>query len=75
MKTPALYKTTIIIWSHFNPDMSVELEDLVWEATEGSAYCSGQKSELIEDPTQDPQWDGTEFFEEEEEEEEEEDGP
>jgi hypothetical protein len=58
-----LYKTTIVIWSEFDgDDLDVELDDLARDAMTGESYCSKQTSELIEDPTKDPDWDGTEFF-------------
>lgn len=59
MKT--LYKTTIVIWSEYNPVTS-ELSDLARDAEVGDSYCSKMDWERIEDPEQDPDWDGTEFF-------------
>lgn len=56
-----LYKTTIIIWSDFRGD-SVSLEDLARDADSGGSYCSKSESCLIEEPTKDADWDGTEFF-------------
>jgi hypothetical protein len=57
----ALYKTTIVIWSEFDP-AHVDLEDLAREATNGDAYCSKSHSEYIERPHIDADWGGTEFF-------------
>ena len=57
-----LFKTTIVIWSHFDPFLTGELEDLARDATSGNSYCSKQESKLIEEPKKDPDWDGTEFF-------------
>jgi hypothetical protein len=58
-----LYKTTVIIWSEVNPD-EWELVELACEATSGErAYAPFGKSELIQHPEEDPDWDGTEFFE------------
>lgn len=57
----ALYKTTIIIWSEY-PGDAVELTDLAREADTGDAYCSHTESKLVENPQDDPDWDGTEFF-------------
>lgn len=65
---PALYKTTIVIWSEFDPE-PYDLADLAREAEDGDAYCSAQVRELVADPTLDPDWDGTEFFGVDEEEE------
>jgi hypothetical protein len=72
MKTPSLYKTVVVIWSEEHPEEAqMELSDLAEEAETGSsAYCSKQVTTRVEDPTADPDWDGTEFFDEEEAEEE-----
>lgn len=60
--TKPLHKTTIIIWSEYDGS-AVELMDLAFQATEGDAYCSVQRSEVVENPDADPEFDGTEFFE------------
>jgi len=60
--TKPLYKTTIVIWSGFDP-ADVEIDDLAREAIEGDAYCSSCRRELVDDPEADDAWDGTEFFE------------
>ena len=57
-----LYKNTIIIWSEFDPTPILTLEDLAREAVDGSMYCSSMKSQLVENPLSDSDWDGTEFF-------------
>lgn len=54
-----LYKTTVVIWTTYNPEM--ELEDLAREATRGNGYCSKQVTENVVF-ARDPDWDGTEFF-------------
>jgi hypothetical protein len=64
-KAKNLFKTTIVIWSEFDPQM-VELEDLAIEAASGEAYCSQMRAEAISNPETDPDWDGTEFFDSEE---------
>lgn len=56
-----LFKTTIVIWSEFDGS-SVEIENLAREAMNGEAYCSKSESVKVENPEQDPDWDGTEFF-------------
>lgn len=56
-----LWKSTIVIWSEFDP-RPVELRQLAGEAEDGSAYCSFSGFTLVEDPSGDPDWDGTEFF-------------
>jgi len=63
----ALYKTTIVIWSRADGS-SVELVALAQDATDGVSYCSKQKSVLVKDPSFDPEWDGTEFFDQGDEE-------
>lgn len=65
-----LYKTTIVIWSDYNPIDKMELEDLAREATSGDAYCSKMTAERVEDPEGNPDWDRTEFFQEDEDEDE-----
>lgn len=56
-----LFKTTIVIWSEDDPS-NVELTDLAFGATDGLAFCSKQKTELVEDRENDPDWVDTEFF-------------
>lgn len=58
-----LYKTTIIIWSEYNPE-DVELDDIASDATNGESYCTTCTHELVPDPEFDPDWDNTEFFDE-----------
>ncbi len=59
-----LYKTTIVIWSEYDPleEWGGSLEDLGREATSGNAYCSKMETIRVDDPPGDPDWDGTEFF-------------
>ena len=59
-----LEKTTIVIWTNpeYDDPRLYEIQDLSHEAYYGSAYCSVKHTEVIEDPTADPDWDGTEFF-------------
>jgi hypothetical protein len=58
-----LYKTTIVIWSEYRGD-SLEIDDLAREAMSGDALCTKHKSEKIEHPNQDADWDNNieEFF-------------
>lgn len=56
-----LHKTTIVIWSE-DPGDQLELEHLAREATSGEAFCSRYRSELIERPERDRDWEPTEFF-------------
>lgn len=64
----SLYKTTIVIWRERPSEGLLELTDLAYQAQEGDAYCSSMTEDHIEDPTSDPDWDGTEFFDTDEEE-------
>ena len=51
-----LYKTTVVIWSDFNPITS-ELSELVREAEHGdAAYCARMDTQVIEKPEADPDW-------------------
>ena len=67
----SLYKTTIVIWSEINPNAErpLSLTDIAQEADGGEFYCSKCESKMVDEPTKDPYWDGTEFFGEDEEEE------
>jgi hypothetical protein len=57
-----LYKSTVIIWSEFDPN-TVELSDLAQEAETGVAYCSSQMTVLVDDPKTDPEFGGgADFF-------------
>lgn len=56
-----LYKSTIVIWSEFDPK-KVELSELAREAETGEAYCSKMVAVKVEKPEQDSDWDGTDFF-------------
>lgn len=59
LKPTKLYKTTIIIWSPYNPEDQVEIDDLARDAMRGESYCSSCSSEEITDPGMFPD---TEFF-------------
>lgn len=59
--TDPLYKTTVIIWTEFDPS-ALELPALAAEADYGSAYCSKLITEHVKDPSYDLEWDGTDFF-------------
>lgn len=54
-----LYKTTVVIWSTFDPTDKYELDELGREAMEGQFYCSSQEAECITDMDEFPE---TEFF-------------
>ena len=64
-----LFKTTIVIWSDYNP-AGTELEDLARDSQSGDSYCSQQSTVFVDKLDDDPDWDGTEFFGIEDEEEE-----
>lgn len=79
LKNPPLWKTTIVIWSEYDPtegaedaDDELDIVTLAEEAVDGNAYCSYADATLIQRPEKDPHWDGTEFFLENDEEEEDE---
>ena len=57
-----LFKTTVVIWSEYDPTFRVEIDELARDAMEGESYCSSSESVLVEDPESDAAWDGTEFF-------------
>ena len=51
----SLYKTTLIIWSEFNPT-GMAIDDLATEAVNGSAYCAKKLMEEVEVPRVDKDW-------------------
>lgn len=60
--TKPLYKTTIVIWTDFDPT-AWEIVDLAKEATDGSrAYCSEEKTVCVKDPANDITYPDTDFF-------------
>ena len=61
MKPDRLFKTTIVIWSGFDTS-KISIMQAALDATEGFAYCAKHECEDIQNPQQDPDWDGTEFF-------------
>ena len=63
MSQRALFKTTIVIWSDYDPrEAQMEIVDLAREATSGDCYCSKQEMVRVDKPGDDADWDGTEFF-------------
>lgn len=56
-----LVKHTIIIWSELELE-NEEVHVVAAEATNGEAYCSKHETDIVENPENDPDWDGTEFF-------------
>ena len=56
-----LYKSTIIIWTEYDPN-GLKLTELASQADSGDAYCSSMTSALVAKPEKDPAWDRTEFF-------------
>jgi len=59
-----LYKSTIIIWSEFDP-RNLDMSALACEAEHGAAYCSKCVVKKIRQPQNDPDWDGNTFFDRE----------
>lgn len=61
--TKPLWKTTIVIWSEYNPfGAGLEITDLAREAEEGDSYCAHTESVRVIDPASDPHPPGAEFF-------------
>jgi len=58
MTPDKLYKTTIVIWTEYDPD-GVDIDYLGRDAIYGDAYCSSVERECIEDSSLFPD---TEFF-------------
>lgn len=66
-----LYKTTIVIWSEYDPQAAnVDIDALAREAVEGDAYSSYANTVHVDNPEQDEHWDGNEFFHDPDEQEE-----
>ena len=61
--TKPLFKTTIVIWSETENRGFIDLQDIAWAADQGPDYCSVISEVLVPNPEEDPDWDGTEFFE------------
>ncbi len=59
-----LYKTTIIVWSPYDPTGVCTLQDLAEDATasDGQSYCSRMSSARINSPEIDPDWTENECF-------------
>jgi len=67
----ALYKTTIVIWSEFDPRSShTTIEELAREADEGDCYCTYEKTIKVNNPINDPDFNNCDFFDLNKEEEE-----
>jgi hypothetical protein len=59
----SLYKTTIVIWSEYDPwEAGVELSELARDAEQGESYCSRMNTVYVTDLDNDSDWDDTEFF-------------
>lgn len=56
-----LFKTTIIIWSEYDPTGIQEIDSLAREAIQGDAYCSFQET-IETDPEADANPPDLEFF-------------
>lgn len=61
--TKPLYKTTIIIWSEYDT-CGTSVRCLGDNVADRDAYCSKLSCQAVQNPEQDPDWDGTEFFDE-----------
>jgi hypothetical protein len=60
-KEKELWKTTIVIWSDFDPQ-DYTAEELGRESMHGDAHCSSMKTKYVKDVKSDSDWDETEFF-------------
>jgi hypothetical protein len=61
MAKQGLFKNTVVIWSE--QDLSGKAPGDLGIEVEKGHYCSGITSTYVPDPSDDPDWDGTEFFE------------
>jgi hypothetical protein len=58
-----LYKSTIVVWSQFDPQRKeMDIDELADIATSGEAYCSSYETVRVEELQDDPDYDGSEFF-------------
>ena len=64
--TGPLFKTTIVIWSEFNP-RDKEIDALARDAMMGDAFCSRSEVVYRVHPKHDQDWVETEFFDSPEE--------
>lgn len=61
MSPKNLYKTTLTIWTDYNPE-TCNLEDLGREADGGAALCSRCEMVLVPKPLEDKDFPNTDFF-------------
>lgn len=61
MAKTKLFKTSIVIWSDYDPT-GMDLEDLARDAVSGLSICTKMERVPVDDPQADPDWDGNEFF-------------
>jgi hypothetical protein len=66
-----LYKTTIIIWSEYDPSATMEIDDIAREAMDGDSYCSKQDTVRVDDPSKDDNAPDMGFFGDDEDDDEE----
>jgi hypothetical protein len=59
-----LYKTTIVVWSDFDPSgvSAIDLMNDIGDNEFGRVYISYRNSREMVDPQTDPHWDNTEHF-------------
>jgi hypothetical protein len=59
----ALFKTTIVIWSDYDPKAAgTEIEELARDAAIGGSFCSRQQTVHVGDARADADWEETDFF-------------
>ena len=57
-----LYKTTVVIWTEYDPTESdPQLMDLRFHAENEFVHCSRMKCVRVAAPDKDPDWDATAF--------------
>ena len=62
-RSETLYKSSIVIWSREHPKLHYELEELARKALcDNDTYLSSHRVQVVDTPGDDPDWDGTDFF-------------
>lgn len=59
-----LFKTTVVLWTDFDPSDLLEIEALADLVDDDSAFVSTIFTSQVETPESDPQWVDTDFFDE-----------
>lgn len=56
-----LYRIKVLVWTNNDP-LGAPPHKPVYDATLGDDHLSGKHTVLVEDPQDDPEFDGAEFF-------------